>query len=56
MLKSLDSVGHTNWVTHLRKNIMSNGFSYVWTAQYVVNEKSFLSEYVQRFKDQYIQI
>jgi hypothetical protein len=56
MLKSLDSVGHTYWVTHLRKNLMSNGFSYVWNAQYVVNEKSFLSEYVQKLKDQYIQI
>jgi hypothetical protein len=35
---------------------MSNGFAYVWNARPEENDKSFVSEYVQRFKDQYIQI
>ena len=55
MLKSLDSVGYVNWVTHLRTHLSSNSFGYVWEAQGTSNEKCFMSEYVQRLKDQYIQ-
>jgi len=34
---------------------MANGFGYIWMTQNVTNEACFLSEYVQRLKDQYVQ-
>jgi len=50
MLKSLDTLGYVNWVTHLRKHLMANGFGYIWISQNVTNEACFLSEYVQIYR------
>ena len=30
MLKFYDSIGKTNWVTSVRKNLYMNGFGYIW--------------------------
>ena len=55
MLKHYDSVGHTNWVTYLRRNLYSNGFGYIWQSQSVENEKLFIYQYMERLKMQYFQ-
>jgi len=55
MLMHYDRLGYTNWVTYLRTNLYENGFGYIWESQYVPNHHLFLSEYIQRLKDQYIQ-
>jgi len=38
MLKSLDTLRYANWVTHLRKHHMANGFGYNWILQNVTNK------------------
>jgi hypothetical protein len=55
MLKHFDNLGHINWVTYLRQNLYQNGYGYVWENQGVANEKSFVLQYVDRLKNQYIQ-
>ena len=50
-----DEYGKINWVTNVRKCLQSNGFGYVWTNQGVHNEYKFISEFVCRLKDMYIQ-
>lgn len=56
MLKRLDELGYKNWVTSLRLNLYMNGFGYEWDRQSVQNPNLFISEYVKRLKDQYLQI
>ena len=56
MMKLYDGLGRQNWVTFLRKHLYENGFGYVWEAQGISNEKLFLTLYLQRLKDQYLQI
>lgn len=56
MLMLYDENGYENWATYIRTNLYSNGFGYVWESQSVQNEKMFLSEYVTRLKDQYLQV
>ena len=55
MMMHYDNIGHTNWVTFLKNNLLSNGFGYIWHQQYVENEKLFLYQYTERLKNQYIQ-
>ncbi|KAL4228340.1 hypothetical protein ACF0H5_013770 [Mactra antiquata] len=55
MLKVFDGFGHSNWVTNVRTCLCSNGFAYVWEAQEIICPNQFLSIFVQRLKDQYIQ-
>jgi len=55
VFKFLATIGYVNWVTHLREHVLANGFGYICISQNVTNEV-FLSEYVQRLKDQYVQL
>jgi len=55
MLVCYDRSGCHNWATDVRVNLYSNGFGYVWEAQYVDNEHLFLTQYLQCIKDQYVQ-
>ena len=55
MLVFYDNHGYVNWATYIRKNLYSNGFGYVWEAQNVDSEALFLSKYLLRIKDQYLQ-
>jgi len=55
MLLHYDSIGHTNWVTYLRQHLFTNGFGFAWLQQSVGNEKLFISNYVERMKNQHIQ-
>ena len=55
MLKVLDDYGQTNWVSHVKKLLQSNGYGYIWTNQSVNNQRSFVSAFSQRLKDQFIQ-
>ena len=56
MLKYYDSIGHVNWVTDVRTVLYSNGYGYVWESQNVPNRNHFINNFVNRLKDQYIQI
>ena len=56
MLKYYDSIGHVNWVTDVRTVLYSNGYGYVWESQNVPNRNHFITNFVNRLKDQYIQI
>ena len=56
MLKFYDSIGHINWVSHVRQNLYTNGFGYVWENQNVESVDMFLVRYEQRLKDQFVQI
>ena len=51
MLLNLDENGRTNWVTHVKNVLCQNGFGYVWHAQEVGCEESFILKFVQRIKD-----
>ena len=55
MLLYFDDIGHTNWVTYVRKHLYLNGFGYVWNNQYVENSNAFLTIYTQRITDQFKQ-
>ena len=55
MLLYFDEIGHVNWVSHVRNNLFSNGFGYVWLQQSVGNESMFLTQYVERLKNQQMQ-
>ena len=55
MLKFYADAGVTNWTSCLKHILYSNGFSYVWERQSVVNERQFINSLVQRLKDQHIQ-
>ena len=56
MLKYFDSIRHVNWVTDVRTGLYSNGYGYVWESQNVPNRNHFITNCVNRLKDQYIQI
>jgi len=56
MMKTYDELGRQNLVTTLRKHMYENGFGYVWETRGVRNEKLFIALYMQRLKDQYIQL
>lgn len=55
IMKCLDNLGQTNWVSGVRKLLCTNGFGYVWYDQYVSQENIFISKFVQCLKDQYFQ-
>ena len=55
MLKVLDDYGQTIWVSTVKCLLQANGFGYVWTNQSVLNQHSFISVFIQRLKDQFIQ-
>jgi hypothetical protein len=55
MLLHYDSLGYSNWVTSVKRNLYRNGFGYIWEAQSVENSVLFLHQYSQRLKDQYMQ-
>ena len=56
MLVHYDNLGYTNWVSDVRVHLYQNGFGYIWETREDLNHKLFLLEYVQRLKDQYIQL
>ena len=56
MLVHYDNLGYRNWATGIRENLFLNGFGYVWEAQCVNHPKLFLIQYLNRLKDQYMQI
>ena len=55
MMISDDIHGHRNWVTSLRCVLQRNGFGNIWESQCVGNERYFLTTFVNRLKDQYLQ-
>ena len=55
MMKYCDELGHTNWVTEVKKLLQKNGFGYIWDMQVVNNELGLILAFVQRLKDQFIQ-
>lgn len=55
MLKYFDQLGFKNWATDIKEKLCQNGFGYVWEQQRVDNPKYFLTVYVNRLKDQYLQ-
>lgn len=56
MFVNFDNLVYREWVVDLRLNVHQNGFGYTWETQEAVNHKSFLLEYVQKLKVQYIQV
>ena len=56
MLVHYDNLGYNNWVSDVRVHLYQNGFGYIWETRKDSNHKLFLLEYVQRLKDQYIQL
>ena len=55
MSKWYDEAGVSNWVSEIRQLLYKNGFGFVWESQGVENEKQFVSLFIQRLKDQYLQ-
>ena len=51
MMRHNDQLGYTNWVTLVR----TTGFGYLWEQQEVPHEKLFLTSFIQRPRDQYLQ-
>lgn len=51
MMIFFDSIRHRNWVSEDCINSHSNGFDYIWKTP-----RAFLSEYVERLKNQLIQM
>ncbi len=51
MMKSYDSHGEENWVTHIRYLLPSIGFGDVWQKQAVESQSFFISAVTQRLKD-----
>ena len=56
MLVHYDNLGYNTWVSDVRVHLYQNGFGYIWETRKDSNHKLFLLEYVQRLKDQYIQL
>ena len=52
MLNCYADADVTNWTSHLKYLLYSNGFGYVWERQSVVNERKFKNSLIQRLKDQ----
>ena len=55
MMRHYDQFGYTNWVTLVRRALHTNGFGYLWEQQEVTHEKLFLTSFIQRLRDQYLQ-
>ena len=55
MLKYYDEVGVTNWASGIRKLLCENGFGYIWDGHGIENELLFISIFVQRSHDEYLQ-
>ena len=51
MLYRLDEVGRTNWTSHVRILLCSNGFGHAWINQGVGNELYFFKIFKQRIQD-----
>ena len=56
MLLHFHNRGHNNWVTSVRNNLYTNGFGYVWESQGAINQKLFILQYVQKLKEQHLQL
>ena len=54
-MKYFDELGNSNWCSRVKQLLQSTGFNYVWEMQDIQIEYSFISAFVQRLKDQYIQ-
>ena len=48
MLKLLEEYRQTNWVTHIRQFLCTNGFGYFWLDQSVPDKNGFILALVQR--------
>ena len=55
MLFYHDTIGCTNWVTHVRKHLNENCYGYIWKEKEVTQPELFLSEYSNRMNCQYVQ-
>ena len=55
MQKWYDEAGVSIWVSGIRQLLCKNGFGFIWENQGVENEKQFVSLFIQRLKDQYLQ-
>ena len=55
MLKYYDEVGVAMWASGIRNLLCENAFGYIWDRQRVENELLFISLFVKRLQDQYLQ-
>lgn len=55
MLLHYDQLGYRNWVSCIRVNLYKHGFGYIWESQSVPNPKTFVIQYVQTLKDEFLQ-
>jgi hypothetical protein len=51
MLKQMDEMGKTNWVTSIKRILFTYGFGEVWLWQQVGDDMLFVSMFNQRLKD-----
>ena len=55
MMKYFDDLGFNNWATEIKSLLQTNGFGYIWESHVAENESTFISAFVQRLKDQFLQ-
>ena len=56
MMKYFNDLGNMNWCTHTTQLLQSSGYGYIWEMQDIPNESTFMLAFVQRLKDQYVQM
>ena len=49
------SLGKCNWASRIRDILYRHGFGFVWENQTVWNKHLFISKFVERLKDEYLQ-
>ena len=54
-MKYFGELGNSNWCSRIKQLLQSTGFTYVWEMQDIHKESTFISTFVQRLKDQYLQ-
>ena len=55
MLKSTTEEGKVNWALAVRDLLCTNGFTFAWCCGFVADETRFLTKFLQRLKDCFIQ-
>ena len=55
MMKYFDDLGSNKWVTEIKYLLQTNESGYIWDLQVVEHETTFISAFVQRLKDQFLQ-